>query len=127
MPMDPRPNILLITTDQQRYDMLGASGETFVRTPHLDALAARGALFSHAFAQNTVCIPSRACIQTGRYTHQHGVEYMESVIDDTPGLPAWELTFMERLQCAGYHTGALAITPPFQRCSTMPWPRSRRP
>jgi arylsulfatase A-like enzyme len=31
---------------------------------------------------------------------------MESVIDDTPGLPAWELTFMERLQCAGYHTGA---------------------
>ena len=106
MPTDPRPNILLITTDQQRYDMLGAGGKTQVRTPHLDALAARGATFTRAFTQNPVCIPSRACIQTGRYTHQHGVEYMESVIDDTPGLPPWELTFMERLQCAGYHTGA---------------------
>lgn len=111
MPSDPRPNILLITTDQQRYDMLGVAAsrcgsETGVRTPHLDALAARGVLFDRAFAQNPVCIPSRACIQTGRYTHQHGVEYMEEVIDDTPGLPAWELTFMERLQSAGYHTGA---------------------
>ncbi len=106
MPSDPRPNVLLITTDQQRYDMLGANGNAQVRTPHLDALAARGALFCHATIQNTVCIPSRACLQTGRYTHQHGVCYMESVIDDTPGLPAWELTFMERLQCAGYRTGA---------------------
>jgi arylsulfatase A-like enzyme len=103
---DPRPNVLLITTDQQRYDMLGANGNAQVRTPHLDALAARGALFAQATIQNTVCIPSRACLQTGRYTHQHGVCYMETVIDDTPGLPAWEQTFMERLQGAGYHTGA---------------------
>jgi arylsulfatase A-like enzyme len=106
MSSDPRPNVLLITTDQQRYDMLGANGNTQVRTPHLDALAARGARFTHATIQNTVCIPSRACLQTGRYTHQHGVTYMESVIDDTPGLPAWERTFMERLQGAGYRTGA---------------------
>jgi arylsulfatase len=106
MPSDPRPNVLLITTDQQRYDMLGADGSAQVRTPHLDALAARGALFRRAYIQNTVCIPSRACLQTGRYTHQHGVTYMETVIDDTPGLPPWELTFMERLQSAGYHTGA---------------------
>jgi arylsulfatase A-like enzyme len=103
---DPRPNILLITTDRQRSDTLGVYGNSWIRTPHLDALAQRGVVFRNAFTQNTVCIPSRACIQTGRYTHQHGVEYMESVIDDTPGLPAWELTFMERLQCAGYHTGA---------------------
>jgi arylsulfatase len=106
MPGDPRPNVLLITTDQQRYDMLGANGNDQVRTPHLDALAARGALFRSAYIQNTVCIPSRACLQTGRYTHQHGVTYMETVIDDTPGLPAWELTFMERLQSAGYYSGA---------------------
>ena len=83
MSNDPRPNVLLITTDQQRYDMLGANGNPQVRTPHLDALAARGALFRHAYIQNTVCIPSRACLQTGRYTHQHGVTYMESVIDFT--------------------------------------------
>ena len=106
MPNDPRPNILLITTDQQRYDTLGVHGADWMKTPNLDALAKRGALFTHAYTQNPVCIPSRACLQTGRYTHQHGVEYMEAVIDDTPGLRAWEITMMERLQCAGYRTGA---------------------
>ncbi|NOY81574.1 MAG: sulfatase-like hydrolase/transferase [Kiritimatiellaeota bacterium] len=103
---DSRPNILLITTDQQRWDTLGCYGNPHVRTPHLDALAARGARFETAIVQNPVCIPSRACLQTGRYTHQHGVEYMESVIDDTPGLPPDELTVMERLQHAGYRTAA---------------------
>jgi arylsulfatase len=106
MPTTRRPNILLITSDQQRFDSLGCNGNTLVRTPNLDSLARRGVNFQNAFVQNTVCIPSRACIQTGRYTHQHGVDYMEDVIDDTPGLPAWEVTFMERLQAAGYYTGA---------------------
>ena len=106
MSQDPRPNVVLIMTDQQRYDTLGVHGNGQIRTPHLDALATRGALFHNAIIQNPVCIPSRACLQTGRYTHQHGVRYMESVIDDTPGLPAHETTFMDRLQAAGYHTAA---------------------
>ena len=106
MPDDPRPNILLITTDQQRYDTLGCNGNPWSKTPNLDALAKQGAAFRRAYCQNPVCIPSRACIYTGRYTHQHGVDYMESIIDDTPGLPDSETTFMERLQHAGYHTGA---------------------
>ena len=101
-----RPNIILITTDQQRYDTLGVMGNSLIQTPNLDALAGRGTLFERAYIQNTVCIPSRACLQTGRYTHQHGVMYMESEIDLTPGLPEWEVTFMERLQAAGYRTGA---------------------
>lgn len=99
-----QPNILLITTDQQRYETLSAVGAAVGRTPHLDALARRGALFDHCYIQNTVCIPSRACLQTGRYPHQHGVTYMESEIDRTPGLPHWEWTFFERLRAAGYHT-----------------------
>jgi len=103
---DSRPNVLLITTDQQRYDTMGLSGMAQARTPNLDALAARGAFFRNAFCQNPVCIPSRACIMTGRYIHQHGVDYMEQVIDDTPGLPPWELTIQERLQHAGYRTAA---------------------
>lgn len=106
MPEDSRPNILLITTDQQRYDTLGVHGCNWMKTPHLDALAHRGVAFHNAFIQNPVCIPSRACMQTGRYTHEHGVRYMERIIDDTPGLPAWETTFMERLQTAGYRTAA---------------------
>jgi arylsulfatase len=101
-----QPNILLVTTDQQRYDTLGVTGNPHVRTPNLDRLAARGTLFRHGYIQNPVCIPSRACIQTGRYVHQHGVEYMANEIGTTPGLPPWETTFMERLQTAGYATAA---------------------
>jgi len=101
-----RPNILLVTTDQQRYDALSVFGG-FAQTPHLERLAEEGTKFTGAYVNNPVCIPSRACIQTGRYTHQHGVRYMESVLDSTPGLPVWEETFMERLQIAGYRTGAV--------------------
>ena len=57
-----RPNIILITTDQQRYDTLGVTGNSLIQTPNLDALAARGSVFEHAYIQNTVCIPSRACL-----------------------------------------------------------------
>jgi arylsulfatase len=103
---DDKPNIILITTDQQRYDTLGATGNLLIRTPHLDALVQRGVLFHHAYCQNPTCIPSRACIQTGRYTHQHGVMHMENVIDTSPGLPDWEKTFMEHLQEVGYYTAA---------------------
>jgi arylsulfatase A-like enzyme len=101
-----RPNIILITTDQQRYDTLGVNGSA-IRTPHIDGLAREGVRFMRPYINNTVCIPSRACIQTGRYTHQHGLRYMESEIETTPGLAPWEETFMERLQVAGYETGAV--------------------
>ncbi len=103
---DSRPNILLITTDQHRYDALGANGNPMVRSPNIDALAREGVRFENCFIQGTVCVPSRACIQTGRYTHQHGVTYMEEAAGKTPGLPEHEITFMERLQTAGYRTGA---------------------
>lgn len=101
-----RPNVLFITTDQQRFDTLGVTGNPYVRTPNLDALSARGTLFSRGFIQNPVCMPSRACLMTGRYVHQHGVEYMESEIGTTPGLPPWETPIMERLQRQGYTTAA---------------------
>jgi len=101
-----RPNVLFITTDQQRYDTLGVTGNRMVRTPNLDALAARGTLFTRGCIQGTVCIPSRASLMTGRYVHQHGVSYMEPVIGTTPGLPPWEVTVQERLRAAGYATAA---------------------
>ncbi|MEZ4861491.1 MAG: sulfatase-like hydrolase/transferase [Caldilineaceae bacterium] len=115
MPTTNRPNILLITSDQQRYDTLGVSGNALIHTPNLDNLASQGINFQRAYVNNPVCIASRACIQTGRYTHQHGVEYMEDAVDETPGLPPWEMTFMERLQATGYHTaafGKLHMLPP---------------
>jgi len=54
------PNILLLYTDQQRWDALGAAGNPEIRTPNLDRLAASGTHFSHHFVQNPVCMPSRA-------------------------------------------------------------------
>ncbi|MCY4022380.1 MAG: sulfatase-like hydrolase/transferase [Anaerolineaceae bacterium] len=62
-----RPNILWICSDQQRHDTLGCQGNDFVRTPHLDRLAAGGMRFTRAFSQSPVCTPSRASFLTGRY------------------------------------------------------------
>ena len=62
-----RPNVLWICTDQQRHDTLGCQGNDFVRTPHLDRLAAGGMRFTRAFSQSPVCTPSRASFLTGRY------------------------------------------------------------
>jgi len=62
-----RPNILWICSDQQRFDTLGCSGNPWVRTPHLDQLAAGGTLLQNAFCQNPLCTPSRASFLTGRY------------------------------------------------------------
>src|SRR6185503_690128 len=65
--------ILLITTDQMRYDALCCNGGTVARTPAIDALAARGIRFVHAHAQNVVCMPARATIITGQLPCTHGV------------------------------------------------------
>jgi len=66
-------NILLITSDQQRYDSLGCNGGTVARTPVIDALAAGGVNYQRAYNQNTVCMPARSTILTGQYPRTHGV------------------------------------------------------
>jgi hypothetical protein len=54
-----RPNLLLITTDQHRWDAMGCAGNLVIRTPHLDWLAAGGTLFSQAVTPCPICIPAR--------------------------------------------------------------------
>src|SRR5512136_2295029 len=68
-----RFNILVLYTDQQRWDALGANGNQDVRTPNLDGLAAEGANFNHAFVQNPVCMPSRISFLTGQYPATLGI------------------------------------------------------
>lgn len=65
-------NVMLIIADDQGRD-LGVYGVNELRTPHIDALAARGTLFTHAFATVSSCSPSRAVIYTGLYSHTNGM------------------------------------------------------
>ncbi|MCD1635812.1 sulfatase-like hydrolase/transferase [Martelella mediterranea] len=68
-----RPNILVLMTDQQRFDALGCAGNPAISTPNLDRLAAEGAMFRSCYAQNPICSPSRASFATGLYPHAHGL------------------------------------------------------
>lgn len=65
------PNILLITSDQQHYSMLGKVND-ILSTPNLDRLADEGMLFDRAYCPNPTCSPSRASILTGMYPSEHG-------------------------------------------------------
>ena len=64
--------ILFIMCDQLRFDYLGCAGHPSIRTPHIDALAARGVRFDRAYVQSTICGPSRMSFYTGRYVRSHG-------------------------------------------------------
>ncbi len=66
-----QPNILLITSDQQHFSMLGATNPQ-LQTPALDRLAREGTRFERAYCNNPVCSPSRSTIITGLYPSQHG-------------------------------------------------------
>lgn len=59
------PNILVIMTDQQRYDQLGFASNSYFETPNLDLLAANGLIFNNAYTSATVCIPARGAILSG--------------------------------------------------------------
>ncbi|MEO3751812.1 sulfatase-like hydrolase/transferase [Streptomyces sp. B6B3] len=73
MTTHPAPNILLISTDQQRFNALGAQGNPDIRTPNLDRLASEGVLFDNCYVPSPVCAPSRASLMTGQYPHRHGL------------------------------------------------------
>lgn len=93
-----RPNILLLVTDQQRFDSLGCYGAGFAHTPNLDRLAAGGAVFERCYVTNTICTPSRASLMTGKQVPEHGVYRLYD------NLPKDEVLFPERLLSLGYRT-----------------------
>jgi len=94
------PNILLIMTDQQRADSLGAYGARWVPTPNLDCLAQDGTRFANCVVNNPICTPARASLMTGQELPGHGVYRLHDVLPET------ETLFPERLRReAGYRTG----------------------
>jgi arylsulfatase A-like enzyme len=72
MKTDPKPNILVFFTDQQRWDTLGKNGYPEGLTPHLDRLARKGTFFNEAVTPQPVCGPLRSCLQTGQYATTTG-------------------------------------------------------
>lgn len=85
--MEKRPNILLITTDQQRKDTLGCYGNCLIHTPNIDSLAESGITMDREYCENPICIPSRNTLITGRYSWHHGaVLHNVNIRDSEPTL-----------------------------------------
>jgi len=96
-----RPNIVFILADDLGYGDLSCYGQTTLRTPHLDRMAADGLRFTQHYAGSTVCAPSRCVLMTGLHTGHCRVR------GNGPGqLRRSDTTFVELLQKVGYATGA---------------------
>src|SRR5690349_11607295 len=68
-----RPNLLLLLTDDHRFDALGCCGNPIIQTPAIDRLAKEGVRFSNAFVTSSICCTSRASIFTGQFARRHGI------------------------------------------------------
>lgn len=93
-----QPNILLVFTDEFHADRMGCAGDPIVRTPNLDALAARGVRFNGQYCASPICMPSRHSLTTGKYVSGHKVWRNDGgVPEGTPTLP-------RVLNAAGYES-----------------------
>lgn len=113
-----RPNIVFILTDDLGVNDLGAYGRREHRTPNLDRLAAEGLRFTTAYVASPICSPSRAAMMTGLAPARlHITTFLPGRADAVtqrllhpkirPHLPLDQVTLAERLQAAGYATGAI--------------------
>ena len=88
------PNIVLITTDQQRRDSLGAYGNRYVHTPNLDSLASSATVYEHCYCDAPMCTPSRTCLLTGKTLMGHGVYNLFDILPVEEKLLPWYLREM---------------------------------
>lgn len=102
--MSSRPNILLIMTDQQRWDALGCVTE-WMRTPNMDRIASEGVRFSHCITNSPVCVPTRRSMASGLYPHNTGVWFNQGTTLD-PEAPNW----MRAIRDSGYRTSLFGKT-----------------
>jgi len=105
-----QPNVLIIHTDEHRFDCLGAYGNREIRTPAIDALAADGVRFTNSFCPYPVCTPSRYSFLSGLWVHQH--QGWGNLATLRPGTE----TFPAILKEAGYRTkavGKMHFTPTY--------------
>ena len=100
-PAADRPNILFIFTDDHAYQAMSCYGSKVNQTPNLDRIARDGMLFRHCLVTNSLCGPSRAVIQTGKYSHKNGFFMNGNRFDGS------QQTFPKLLQKAGYQTAVI--------------------
>jgi arylsulfatase A-like enzyme len=100
---DPRPNILLLHTDQQRFNTIAALGASHVSTPNLDRLVGRGVTFAHAYSSSPFCMPARHDLLTGTSARHHG--YYQN--QGTPIRDYGLATLPRLLTASGYQTIAV--------------------
>ena len=93
-----QPNILILMTDQQRFDSLSCYGCTAINTPNLDRLAKEGALFENCYSPCPICTPTRASMWTGKPVSGHGVYKLHDILPDD------QILVSKRLQDVGYET-----------------------
>lgn len=98
---DGRPNIILLLTDDQRWDTMRCVGDPQLQTPQLDKLAAEGRPFRNNFATTPICAVSRASVFTGQYERRHGIDDFKKTLPPE----RWAKTYPLLLRAAGYHTG----------------------
>ncbi len=103
-----RPNIVFILADDLGYGELGSYGQTKIRTPHLDRLAAEGMRFTNFYSGNAVCAPSRCCLMTGKHAGHAWVRDNRTLKPEgqTP-IPDAAVTVAELLKARGYATAAI--------------------
>jgi arylsulfatase A-like enzyme len=98
---EPKPNVIIILTDDQGFGELGATGNPLVRTPHIDRLAAASVSLVNYHVM-PVCSPTRACLMTGRYNYRTGIT--DTFLGRSLMHPD-ETTLAEMLAAGGYRTG----------------------
>ena len=80
-------NTIFILSDEHNKRVLGCNGHPMIKTPNLDALAARGTRFSNAYTNCPICVPARASFATGRYVHEH--RCWDNAIAYDGKIPSW--------------------------------------
>ncbi len=100
-----RPNIVMINTDQQRRDSVGAYGSPICKTPSTDQFAAEGMRFDNAFTPTGLCSPVRCSLLTGVYSHAHKVLTNVSLHPVREELDPGEDLLANALKASGYRLG----------------------
>ena len=98
---DPRPNIIFILTDDQRWDALGYAGNPIIQTPEMDKLAKEGVYFRNAMVTTPICAASRASIFSGLYERTHKYTFQTGPIRKE----FMKQAYPKLLHEAGYYTG----------------------